>query len=164
MGIHNIGLGEQVVTRDPQDILVAYGLGSCLGIGMYDPVAHVAGLIHVVLPERTNGADGSPAKYADSGIPYLLEQMVHSGAQQRRLIVKMAGGANMLMTSNTTKAFDIGNRNVASALKVFSALNIRLTGQEVGGNTGRTVRLYAADGRMTVRMVGQTEHDIEMIR
>jgi chemotaxis protein CheD len=160
----NVGLGEQVVSRDPQNVLVAYGLGSCLGIGMFDPASGVAGLVHAVLPEHFNNNGNTPGKFVDTGIPFLLNEMVKAGADRRRMITWMAGGANMIMSPGMTKAFDIGNRNILSAQKIFDSLNIRLSGQEVGGNTGRTVRIYVAEGRMTVRMVGQVEHDITMIR
>jgi chemotaxis protein CheD len=160
----NVGLGEQVVSRDPQNVLVAYGLGSCLGIGMYDPGSGVAGLVHAVLPEHFNTTGNTPGKFVDTGIPFLLSEMVKAGADRRRMITWMAGGANMILSPGMTKAFDIGNRNIHAAQKVFDSLNIRLSGQEVGGNTGRTVRIYVAEGRMTVRMVGQVEHDITMIR
>ena len=156
----NVGLGEQAISRNPQDILVAYGLGSCLGIGMFDPISRVAGLLHAVLPEHLNNSGAAPGKFVDTGISALIEGMAKAGADRRRLIVWMAGGANMILSPAMTKTFDIGNRNTQMAYKVFDLLNIRLSGQEVGGNTGRTVRLYVVEGRMTVRMVGQQEHDI----
>jgi chemotaxis protein CheD len=159
----SIGLGEMVISRDPQDVLVAYGLGSCVGIGMYDPTARVAGMVHAVLPEHMSGNGHTPGKFVDTGVPALLEGMVKAGAEKRRLIVWMAGGANMLLSPAMTKAFDIGNRNVQAALKILDTLNLRLSGQEVGGNIGRTVRLYVIEGRMTVRLVGQQEHDISMV-
>ena len=160
----NVGLGEHVVSRDPTSILVAYGLGSCLGIGMFDPSSRVAGLLHAVLPERMANNGNTPGKFVDSGIPFLFDEMNKAGADRRRIIVWMAGGANMIMSPGMTKAFDIGNRNIAAAQKIFDQLSVRLAGQEVGGNTGRTVRVYVAEGRMTVRMVGQLEHDITLNR
>lgn len=161
----NVGLGEHSISRNPQDILVAYGLGSCLGIGMYDPISRIGGLLHAVLPEHLNGNNGAaPGKFVDTGISMLIEGMAKAGADRRRLVVWMAGGANMILSPAMTKTFDIGNRNTIMAFKVFDLLNIHLSGQEVGGNTGRTVRLYVAEGRMTVRMVGQLEHDITHIR
>jgi chemotaxis protein CheD len=162
----NVGLGEQIVSRDSQDVLVAYGLGSCLGIGMFDPISRVAGLLHAVLPEHLNGNSASdlPGKFVDTGIPSLLDNMVKAGADRRRLIFWMAGGANMMQSMAMTKTFDIGNRNTQMAIKVFERLAIRLSGQEVGGNIGRTVRLYVATGKLTVRMVGQQEHDITLPR
>lgn len=155
----SIGLGELVVSKNPEDVLVAYGLGSCLGIGMYDSTAHVAGLLHAVLPECPNGNDLS-AKFVNSGITLLIDGMKKAGADMRRVSVRMAGGANMLTVSALSKTFDIGTRNIASAHKTFELLNMKLRSQEVGGNTGRTVRLYITDGKMTVRVIGSQEKEI----
>ena len=156
----SIGLGEQVITCNPADILVAYGLGSCLGIGMYDPIRRVAGMLHAVLPERINGVDPINPKYVDSGIEGLLEAMIKAGADRRRITIRMAGGANMLVTASLSKTFDIGTRNIAAAYKTFEKMNLKLASHDVGGNTGRTVRLYSANGRMTVRVIGGQERDI----
>lgn len=155
----NIGLGELVVSKNPDDMLVAYGLGSCLGIGMYDPVMRIAGLLHAVLPESANG-DRSNSKYVNSGILNLMDGMVKAGASQNRLFVRMAGGANMLVSSSLSSMFEIGSRNIISAHQTFLRLNLKLSAEEVGGNVGRTVRLYILSGRMTVRMVGGIEHEI----
>jgi chemotaxis protein CheD len=155
-----VGLGVQVISRDSQDVLVAYGLGSCLGIGMYDPSTHIAGLLHAVLPEHP-GADGvTPQKFVDSGVVSLIDGMVKAGADRRKLVIWMAGGANMILSLGALKSFDIGSRNIQAAFKVFDALKLRLSGQEVGGNSGRTVRVYVGEGRMTVRKIGEEEHDI----
>jgi len=155
----NVGLGEQVISKQPDDVLVAYGLGSCLGIGMFDPVARVAGLLHAVLPESNNG-DGSSSKYVTSGIHNLIDGMVKAGANPSRLVVRMAGGANMLVSASLSQVFEIGSRNIAAAHKTFQQMNIKLAGIEVGGNVGRTVKLYVVTGKMTVRMVGGIEHDL----
>jgi chemotaxis protein CheD len=131
---------------------------------MYDPGSKISGLLHAVLPDHMNNIGNTPGKFVDTGIPFLINEMTKAGADLRRMIVWMAGGASMINSPGMTKAFDIGNRNIQAALKVFDTLNIRLSGQEVGGNTGRTVRIYVAEGRMTVRMVGLVEHDITMVR
>ncbi len=155
-----VGLGIQIISRDPQDVLVAYGLGSCLGIGMYDPSSRTSGLLHAVLPEYSGTSDSLPGKFVDTGVPSLINGMVKAGADRRKLIVWMAGGANMIFIPGTGSTFDIGSRNIQAALKVFDSLNLRLSGQEVGGNAGRTVRLYVGEGRMTVRKIGDEEHNI----
>ncbi len=153
-----VGLGEMKISRSPDQVLVAYGLGSCLGIGMYDPVARVAGLLHAVLPERTNGADGASAKYVDSGIAALLNKLIEAGADRNRLIIKVAGGANILAAAGF-KSLNIGDRNVAAAQATFSALKLKVKANDVGGNIGRTVRMFVANGRMTVRVIGNTEKE-----
>jgi chemotaxis protein CheD len=157
-----LGLGEQAVSRSADDMLVAYGLGSCLGISMIDPVTRVSGLLHAVLPDDLNDAT-HPAvsgKYVDSGIESLLAAMLKSGASRSRLIVRMVGGANMLITAGATNAFDIGTRNIEKAREVFKRLNIKLAAEEVGGHTGRTVRVYVAESRVTVKVIGEKEHDL----
>ena len=154
----SVGLGEIKISRNPDQVLVAFGLGSCLGVGMYDPVTRVGGLLHAVLPERTNGAERSSAKYVDSGITTLLDKMLEAGADRNRLIVKVAGGANIL-TAAGFKSLNIGDRNVTAAQATFSALNLKVNANDVGGNIGRTVRMYVANGRMTVRMIGSPEKE-----
>ena len=156
----NIGLGERVVSQNPLDVLVAYGLGSCLGINMFDPVRRISGLLHAVLPQRMNGADPMSAKYVDSGIEGLINEMVKAGAERRRLIIRMAGGANMLTASGLSSTFDIGTRNINSAHSTFQRLSMTLKAEEVGGNLGRTVRVYVADGRMTLRILNGKEMEL----
>jgi chemotaxis protein CheD len=162
--ILSVGLGEAVVSRDPQVVLVAYGLGSCLGVAMYDPVARVAGLLHAVLPTHQNGyqggGEGSVFKYVDSGIYTLLTAMEEVGAQRSRLIIKLAGGANMLVSTAFSHIFEIGTRNVQSAYQVLESLHLRVAAAEVGGNAGRTIRLYVSNGRLTVRKIGDVEIDL----
>jgi chemotaxis protein CheD len=156
----SVGLGEQVVSKHPEDVLVAYGLGSCLGISMFDPISRVCGMLHAVLPQRLNGADPLSSKYVDSGIEGLLAAMLKEGADRRRIILRMAGGANMLISPGLSQTFDIGSRNIASAHTTLARLGMPLKKEEVGGNTGRTVRMYVIDGRLTVRVIGGKEQEM----
>lgn len=154
-----VGLAEIKISRDPNDVLVAFGLGSCLGIGMYDPKLRVSGLLHAVLP-HCNNKDGISPKYVDTGIKLLLDQLLYKGANRTRLIIRMVGGANMLNIGNAASPFDIGTRNIEAAHEIFSKLRLYVKNEEVGGQTGRTVRFYVADGRMTIRMMGGKEREI----
>lgn len=158
--ISSVGLGEYRISRDPNEVLIAFGLGSCLGIGMFDPIAKVGGLIHVVLPEQKSGNDPNLAKFVDTGISLMLQKMATEGALQSRMIIKMAGGANMLTAPGLIGTFDIGTRNIQKAHEVFMTLKLSIQKEEVGGQVGRTVRLYVADGRMTVRMMGSQERNL----
>jgi chemotaxis protein CheD len=156
----SVGLGELVVSRNPEDVLVAYGLGSCVGVGMISPRTGVAGLLHAVLPEHQNGAEEESTKYADTGIPAMIKRMVKEGADINDLKVYIAGGANMLINSGLSKSFDIGTRNINSSLQAFEKHRLRLINQEVGGNIGRTVRVYVQTGKMTVRVIGGQEKEL----
>lgn len=156
----SVGLGELVVSRNPDDVLVAYGLGSCVGIGMFNPATRTGGLLHAVLPEHLNGSGDSVTKFVNTGIPVLLEKVKSNGSDLNTIAIYMAGGANMLINTQLSKTFDIGTRNVKSAITTFEKMKLRIANSEVGGNTGRTVRLYIATGRMTVRVIGGTEKEL----
>jgi chemotaxis protein CheD len=152
-----VGLGEIAVSQDKNEVLVAFGLGSCVGIGVYDPVKGVAGLLHAVLPEPLNGSDQYSTKYVGNGINKLMEEVTKRGAAKERLLVRIAGGANMLTSPGLSKTFDIGTRNIAMAINLLESMKFKIINQNVGGNTGRTFRVYVADGKMTIRMIGEKE-------
>jgi len=159
----SLGLGERAISRNPEDVLVAYGLGSCLGISMIDPVTRISGLLHAVLPGTLNGlppSDPASHKYVDTGIENLLADVVKEGANKNRLIVRVVGGANMLISPGMANSFDIGTRNIETARKIFQRLGMKISAEEVGGHTGRTVHVYVAESRVTVRVIGEKERDI----
>lgn len=159
----NVGLAESAISRNPEDVLVAYGLGSCIGVAMIDPISKFSGLLHAVLPRAGDGAassDINPDKYVENGIEHLLAALIKSGASPSRLIIRVVGGANMVMASELTQAFNIGTRNIEAALGTLNRLRLPITTAEVGGHTGRTVRVYVAESRVTVRVIGEKEHDI----
>ncbi len=152
-----VGLGEIAVSQNRDEILVAFGLGSCVGIGAYDPVKGIAGLLHAVLPEPLNGSDLTSTKYVGNGINKLFEEMIKKGAARERLIIRIAGGANMLTSPGLSKTFDIGTRNIAMAQSILESQKMKIVSQNVGGNIGRTLRVYVVDGKMTIRMIGEKE-------
>lgn len=156
----NVGLGERVISRDPDDVIVAFGLGSCLGIVMVDPVIRLCGMIHAVLPERMAGADPHSPKFVTNGIHGLLATMLESGADRRRLVTRMAGGANMLLSSGLSSTFDIGTRNIEAAHRTLQQLGLPLKAEDIGGNLGRTVRVYVSNGRMTVKVINGKEKEL----
>jgi chemotaxis protein CheD len=158
----SVGLGEQAISRDPEDVLVAYGLGSCVGIAVIDPLSRISGLLHAVLPRAADGIERgpNPYKYVESGIEGLIAAMVNEGAARNRLVVRMVGGANMLISSGPTSSFDIGTRNIEAARTTLNRLNLPLKAADVGGHTGRTLHVYVADSRVTVRVIGEKEREI----
>jgi len=158
-----IGPGEYLVSDDPMDLLVAYGLGSCLGIGMYDTRKNIGGLAHVVLPGVINGNVGNSSNYVDFGIQSLVKQMRSVGASTENIIVCLAGGANMLVSISSSNNFDIGSRNIEAALHILEKMNMKIIGQETGGNVGRTIRVYISDGRVTCRVIGGQEVNLNEI-
>jgi chemotaxis protein CheD len=159
----NVGLGEQAISHNPEEVLVAYGLGSCIGVVMIDPGSSICGLLHAVLPRSVDGlknGESIASKYVEGGIECLVNAMVKEGANKHQLVVRIVGGANMLMPSGLTRSFDIGTRNIEAAQTTLDRLKMPIVAAEVGGHIGRTLRVYVGNSRVTVRVIGQKEHEI----
>lgn len=161
--IRSVSIGELVVSKSPDDVLVAYGLGSCVAVCLYDPVSNVAGMLHALLPDSAGKSsdNNAPAKFVDQGVPLLLDQVKEIGAIRSRLVVMLCGGAQMLTAPGFTNTLNIGERNVKAAQELLQASGFRIKAQDTGGNSGRTVKLYVATGQITVRSLGQKERVLE---
>jgi len=163
--IQVVHIGGVVVSRNPDDILVSYGLGSCVVVCLYDPMAKVGGMLHALLPTFPNNSrrSGSPAKYVDQGVPLLVESMLAQGARRIWMKSRLCGGAQMLHAQalitkpGPNGRLNVGQRNVQAAEAALRAAGIRLHAQATGGSAGRTIRLYLADGRVTVKTLGKGE-------
>lgn len=151
-----VGLGEMVVTSAVTCVLVAYGLGSCIGLAAYDPTGPVAGMLHAVLPHH-RGGEPNLAKFVDTGIPLLIEEMRRHGARMERVRWFAAGGAQMLTAPGFRGMFNIGAQNIQSMEQVLAQHGIRLSGSALAGHVGRTLKLYVDTGLVTVRSAGQEE-------
>ena len=160
--IISVGLGELRVSRDPQACLVAHGLGSCVGVCAYDPVAKVGALLHAMLPEHNGHAPPQATKYVDSGIEHMLKELADQGAARHRLVLHITGGAQMLTAPGFKNMLNIGARNAEMAKAVLQREGLRLAGSDTGGHWGRTVRLYIKDGKVTVRSVGRGEQELSL--
>lgn len=146
-----VGLGEVKVMRGSEGILVAYGLGSCVGVILHDPVAQVGGMAHVVLPGGRE--DEREARYADRAVPLLMERLTSRGGRLDRAWVKIAGGARMFAIST----LDIGSRNVEAVERAITSAGLRLLARDVGGERGRTVLYDPESGETRVRRIGEAE-------
>jgi chemotaxis protein CheD len=159
--IVSIGMGEMKVTNDPSVSLCCVGLGSCIGFCVYDPIARIGGMAHMVLPQQAHKNGGIPtAKYVNTGIPLVLEEMQKAGAMQSRLIVKMAGGAQMFSIPGANMALDVGTRNIEMAHQLLANMGIRQMRSDLGGSKGRTMYLIVETGKVFVRTVGQNNIEL----
>src|ERR1700730_3263758 len=141
-----VGLGEaRVIKGATQETLVAYGLGSCVAICLFDALSKVAGMAHVVLP----GADppGAPnAKFARSALPALISKMQSIGAgDPRRCVARLAGGAQILTLGGSGSLPRIGEQNAIAVQESLKATGIPVQGIDLGGSKGRSVWFTPAD-------------------
>jgi len=146
-----VGISDCKVSWDPEDLLVTYALGSCIAVALYDPVAKVGGMLHYMLPDSAldaNKAQQNPYMFADTGIQRLIAAVKSKGAQPPRMVVRLAGGAQVLDSHGT---FQIGKRNYLAAKRILWKAGVLIAAEAVGGEVSRTTRLEIATGRMWVR-------------
>ena len=136
-------------------VIVTLGLGSCVAIMLHDPQAGAGAMAHILLPSRSLARDAAnPAKFPETAVPLLVQRLTELGAEPRRLIAKLAGGASMFSQLMTPGTVQMGERNVVAARDVLRRAGIPVMREAVGGGAGRSVRFYVADGRVEVRSVG----------
>ena len=155
-----VGVGDCKVSDVAEAVLVTYALGSCIAVAIHDPVAAVGGLLHFMLPESSltpAKASQNPFLFADSGIPALFHAAYDLGAEKRRLLVRAAGGAQVM---DENGVFNIGKRNHLALRKILWKAGVMIHGEEVGGTESRTVRLEVSTGRFWVRGPGMEDREM----
>lgn len=155
-----VGMADLKVCKCP-DALTTLGLGSCVGVALYDPVTKVSGLLHCMLPDSTQFRNNQNiAKFADTGIDETIRQMKLLGAMESRMVAKIAGGAQMFANQTNNDALRVGERNVEAVKNKLSQLNIRLLAEDCGLNYGRTVEFYSENGEYVIKAVGKVKKSI----
>lgn len=152
-----VNISDAKTSRDTQDTIVTYSLGSCIGVALYDPIAKVGGMLHFQLPTATLDLERSrqqPLMFADSGMQVLLREMEKYGAVKRRMKVKIAGAAQMWNDGNL---FNIGRRNHAAIRKILWQYGMFLDGEDIGGTAPRNLYLNVGDGSVVIKMQGITK-------
>ncbi|MGI6587763.1 MAG: chemotaxis protein CheD [Peptococcia bacterium] len=148
-----IGIAEFKIARTPVSILTT-GLGSCVGICLWDPFIKIGGMVHIMLPDSKQGRNViNRAKYADSGVELLIEELCKNGAREGRLVAKIAGGAQMFNFPNTNEMMKIGNRNIVAVKNVLKINKIKLLAEDTGGNYGRTIEFFTENGQLLVKSI-----------
>ncbi|THF81243.1 chemotaxis protein CheD [Cohnella fermenti] len=159
--IVKVGMADLNVASDGASLKTT-GLGSCVGLTLYDPSRMIAGMAHIMLPSSEIAREGqlNLAKYADTAIPELLRRLLELGADKRRLIAKLAGGAQMFAFAGGSDSLRIGPRNVESSKLTLAAMGIPIASEDTGGNFGRTVELNSQTGILSIRSV---QHGVKEI-
>lgn len=156
-----VGIAQMDVVKVPRTIRTS-GLGSCVGVVIYDESKKIAGMVHVMLPDSSLGRTETinVAKFADTGINALVDMLKREGAQSFKLKAKIAGGAQMFQFTSDKDSMRIGPRNVEAVKAQLKKLNIPIVAEDTGGNSGRTIEFHPDTNKLNVRTVNQGVRDI----
>jgi len=149
-----VHVSDAKVSNNPADVLVTYSLGSCISVCLYDPAIHAGGMLHYQLPDSKmddERAKEKPFMFANTGMKILIEKLVSMGANKKRMVIKVAGGATM---ETGPKEFDIGKRNHLAIRKILWQNGMFIDAEDVGGETPRNMYMNIANGAVTVRSDG----------
>jgi chemotaxis protein CheD len=152
-----VGMADYKVGRNPAS-LISYGLGSCVGIALFDPETKIGALGHIMLPDSTQArSTENPAKFADTCLPLMLADMIKLGAVKSRVVAKIAGGSQMFAFANVTDIMRVGERNTESVKAVLKKIDLRIIAEDTGGNYGRTVELNLVTGIYKIKTIDKGE-------
>ena len=149
-----VGMADLNIVHYPKG-LTTLGLGSCIGITLFDAAARIGGLAHIMLPSSTQVRNNTNrAKFADTAIVDLLEMMIKAGAKKRNVVAKLAGGAQMFSFARTNDIMKIGARNAVASREILTRLGIPIAAEDTGGSYGRTIELDTANGKLLIKTIG----------
>lgn len=150
-----VGIADMNICRAP-DKITTIGLGSCIGVVLYDSETHAAGLVHIMLPDSTKiKQNQNKMKFADSGIELLVKELEKHGIARKSLKAKIAGGAKMFNFSSATEIGSIGDKNIEAVRGKLKQLGIRIISEDVGLNYGRTIVFDPETDELTVVKAGK---------
>jgi len=158
--IIKVQIADYKITNAP-DILVSYGLGSCVGLSLYEEEIKMAGLAHIMLPIGNSiRNERSKGKYADTAIRMMLAELEENGCNKDNIVAKLAGGASMFSNITKDDQKGIGERNVDAIKKYLEELEIPLKAIDTGGDYGRSIEFHTQTGEMKIFSV---KHEIKFI-
>ncbi len=155
-----VAIGQWAVAAAPAKIRTL--LGSCVGLILYDRVARLGGLAHIVLPD-SRGSTEHPGKFADTAIPAMIAEIERQlrAPSRGRLTAKVVGGASMFSTAGPpSAAMNIGQLNQEAVERILGALRIPIVGRDLGGTSGRHLTVDASSGIVGIRIPGGGDHEL----
>lgn len=161
VSVVKVGISDLDICKPPQTISTA-GLGSCVGLVLYEERKKICGLVHVMLPDSTLSRTPhfKPGKFADTGIAHLIKLLEEQGCITSRLKAKFAGGAQMFKIQSSNRLLQIGSRNVEAVEKILNQYRIPIIASDVGGNKGRTIEFDPETSKLKIRTI---QEDIKYI-
>lgn len=160
----NVGIGDLTVNRAPF-VLETRGLGSCVGVTLYDEEKKIGALAHIMLPSvsslaQENISENMKFRYAEYALPYMLNKMFFMGSERKDIVAKIIGGASMFKRKSST--LNIGEKNI-EAVRTFLKNNfIKVQAEEVGGDMGRTIFFDLNNGVVIMKIYGKVKREVKI--
>ncbi len=150
--IVTVGVGDLKIAKSPK--IIKTSLGSCVGVVLYDSTQKIGGMLHLMLP-NCRDRNSKLSKYADTGIPLLLDLMVNEAkANRSALKAKIFGGAKMFTVNSDL--FDIGKSNILETKNILEKSGLKLVASRLGGTKGHQISLDTESGIVNSKIFGES--------
>jgi len=146
--------GEFYVTADPDEVLVTV-LGSCVSACIRDPVTHIGGMNHFMLPQSQSGTWGGTTqstRFGNFAMEKLINELLKAGCSRNSLEIKLFGGGNVIDSTSS-----IGTNNAEFARHYLEAEGLRVAVADLGGQLPRRINYFPATGKVIRRLLGSNE-------
>ena len=153
-----VNFSEMIISGNPAETLVAFTIGSGIGVTVFDPVIGIGGILNFILPDAAgaNGVDPAkaPLMFADTGVPFFLDAVFEHGVRRNNMKIVIAGGAHILDQSGE---FNIGQKNFQALKTCLSRYNLQTCHEDIGGTCSRALSLEIGSGLSCIKVFGQGE-------
>jgi len=148
-GSHFLHAGQVHVSAQAQSVVLI--LGSCVGVCIWDPVHHIGGATHYLLPEWDGRGTATP-RYGTVAIETLLRKLIEAGAKREQLIAKVFGGGCLFdsMRGNEARKDSLGERNVETAIAMLAKERIPIVYADVRKSRGQRIVFHTGTGESLV--------------
>ncbi|MFA5118616.1 MAG: chemotaxis protein CheD [Candidatus Omnitrophota bacterium] len=155
-----VNMAQMEISEAPAR-LITRGLGSCLGITMYDPSKKIGVMAHPMLPDIEKAKiKSNPSRFVNSALTKMVEEMEKRGVSRSSIVTKLFGGAHMFGFIASDSILNVGQKNLEVAMITLKALDMKVDVQETGGSFGRTIELNLDDGKVLVKTVSWGEKEV----
>jgi len=153
-----VNFSEMRISSNPTETLVAFSIGSGIGVTVFDPVCGVGGVLNFMLPDSTKANGVNPEKFplmfADKGVPFFVKALFEKGNRPDRMKVVIAGGAHIM---DQAGIFNIGEKNYEALKNGLANYDLKIHHEDIGGTNSRTLSLEIGSGSSSIKIFGQGE-------
>jgi len=148
-----VGMADFKTGKAPVSIITS--LGSCIGVCIYSKKHKAGGMLHFMLSTAKDAVSSTSfkvAKYADTGIPELMNKLKKTyGIEPKDCVAKIFGGAKIIKKITN----EIGAQNEETARNVLIKSNIKISAAKTGGEKGYKIIFNLEDGTVNCMVFGE---------
>lgn len=145
---------NEVDVTDQAVEYICFGLGSCIGLFVYERLSKLSGAAHIPLATAQD-SEGGQLMDAERMVEQLIQQFKSKGSSLVALNAKLAGGSELFPTSKP-----VGSKNIRTVMDLLIKNGIRVAATDLGGNISRTARFNSSTYELKISTSLKNQYSI----